>query len=494
MTSRNPPTHSTPGTRVSRASTSASEVRARPRRRSCWSSTTGRGRPAAGTRSRRTPPRAAPRPAPTRSPRTGHRPRGAPTRGRRSCGSGAAAGPAARAAPTARRRRSRAKQVRRPEPDQRGTDVPGAGRHDHAGPAAPALRDGQPGGVRVQPDPGQPPAAQQGRHAVRALVGDRHQVPGAPPGPGASTSASATAAAASTRPAAGPARRSSPGPTTSATTLLVPAALTPPCCQDWTDGSGYTRCGHDARRPEGGPMTDDQPTVALLGTGTMGAGMARNLAAAGFPLRVWNRTRAKAEPLAEAARRSPTPRRGRPRRRGRGHDAVRPESPWGPARRGAGRPAPGTVLVQQSTVGVAGADRLVRAGRRARPGVRRRAGPGHQEAGQGRGLVVLASGPGGRPRRAAGVRRDRLAHGVGRRGRPGHPAQAGRERVGAHGRRGHRGVAEPGQALGSSRSSSSTWSRAARWTRRTSSSRAGPCSPATSRRRSAWTARPRTPP
>ncbi|MFC6344832.1 NAD(P)-binding domain-containing protein, partial [Nocardioides hankookensis] len=32
------------------------------------------------------------------------------------------------------------------------------------------------------------------------------------------------------------------------------------------------------------------PTVALLGTGTMGAGMARNLAAAGLPLRVWNRT------------------------------------------------------------------------------------------------------------------------------------------------------------------------------------------------------------
>ena len=44
----------------------------------------------------------------------------------------------------------------------------------------------------------------------------------------------------------------------------------------------------------------DQPTVALLGTGTMGAGMARNIAAAGIPLRVWNRTRSKAEPLAEA--------------------------------------------------------------------------------------------------------------------------------------------------------------------------------------------------
>ena len=39
--------------------------------------------------------------------------------------------------------------------------------------------------------------------------------------------------------------------------------------------------------------------VALLGTGTMGAGMARNIAKAGIPLRVWNRSRERAEPLAE---------------------------------------------------------------------------------------------------------------------------------------------------------------------------------------------------
>jgi 3-hydroxyisobutyrate dehydrogenase len=42
------------------------------------------------------------------------------------------------------------------------------------------------------------------------------------------------------------------------------------------------------------------PTVALLGTGTMGAGMARNIAAAGIPLRVWNRTPERAAPLADA--------------------------------------------------------------------------------------------------------------------------------------------------------------------------------------------------
>lgn len=39
--------------------------------------------------------------------------------------------------------------------------------------------------------------------------------------------------------------------------------------------------------------------VALLGLGIMGNGIARNLLKAGFPLTVYNRTRAKAEPLAE---------------------------------------------------------------------------------------------------------------------------------------------------------------------------------------------------
>lgn len=39
-------------------------------------------------------------------------------------------------------------------------------------------------------------------------------------------------------------------------------------------------------------------TVAALGTGTIGKPIARNLARAGFEVRVWNRTREKAEPLA----------------------------------------------------------------------------------------------------------------------------------------------------------------------------------------------------
>ena len=43
-----------------------------------------------------------------------------------------------------------------------------------------------------------------------------------------------------------------------------------------------------------------ETTVAVLGTGTMGAPIARNLLKADFDVRVWNRTRARAEPLGEA--------------------------------------------------------------------------------------------------------------------------------------------------------------------------------------------------
>ena len=49
-------------------------------------------------------------------------------------------------------------------------------------------------------------------------------------------------------------------------------------------------------------------SVTVLGTGIMGAAMARNLAAAGHDVRAWNRTRARAERT--PASRSPTlPRR-----------------------------------------------------------------------------------------------------------------------------------------------------------------------------------------
>ncbi|WP_372463103.1 NAD(P)-dependent oxidoreductase [Pseudonocardia kujensis] len=55
----------------------------------------------------------------------------------------------------------------------------------------------------------------------------------------------------------------------------------------------------ETRRPAGGTMT----AVTVLGTGIMGAGMAANLAKAGFDTTVWNRTPGKARPLADAGAR-----------------------------------------------------------------------------------------------------------------------------------------------------------------------------------------------
>jgi 3-hydroxyisobutyrate dehydrogenase len=46
-------------------------------------------------------------------------------------------------------------------------------------------------------------------------------------------------------------------------------------------------------------MADDK-TVAVLGTGIMGAAMVRNLLSAGMEVRAWNRSREKAEPLAQS--------------------------------------------------------------------------------------------------------------------------------------------------------------------------------------------------
>jgi 3-hydroxyisobutyrate dehydrogenase len=43
-----------------------------------------------------------------------------------------------------------------------------------------------------------------------------------------------------------------------------------------------------------------QPTVALLGTGIMGAGMGRSMRRAGLPLHAWNRTQARAKALEPA--------------------------------------------------------------------------------------------------------------------------------------------------------------------------------------------------
>lgn len=46
-------------------------------------------------------------------------------------------------------------------------------------------------------------------------------------------------------------------------------------------------------------MTSNQPHIAFLGIGLMGAPMTRNLLDAGFPMTLWNRTASKCEPFSE---------------------------------------------------------------------------------------------------------------------------------------------------------------------------------------------------
>jgi 3-hydroxyisobutyrate dehydrogenase len=138
----------------------------------------------------------------------------------------------------------------------------------------------------------------------------------------------------------------------------------------------------------------NEPRVCVLGTGTMGAGMARNLAGAGLETRAWNRTVARAAPLSDAGIvvHTDLP------------DAVRDADVivtmlWDAATveevlRGAETAwASDAVLLQTSTVGVEGAERL--AGVAAELGLRYVDAPvqgTRQPAEQGT-LVVLASGP-----------------------------------------------------------------------------------------------------
>lgn len=95
--------------------------------------------------------------------------------------------------------------------------------------------------------------------------------------------------------------------------------------------------------------------VGLLGTGLMGAPMGRNLLAAGFPLRVWNRTRAKAEALAPLGAKVAAS----PAEAARDVDVLITMLENGPVvgevlfETGvAGALAPGTVVVDMSSIGV----------------------------------------------------------------------------------------------------------------------------------------------
>jgi 3-hydroxyisobutyrate dehydrogenase len=102
----------------------------------------------------------------------------------------------------------------------------------------------------------------------------------------------------------------------------------------------------------------ENPTVALLGTGTMGAPMARNIAKAGIPVRVWNRSREKAEALADVATVSDTVGEAV-----EGADVVitvlwDADTVAETMEQARGHLADGAIWLQQSTVGIEASDRL----------------------------------------------------------------------------------------------------------------------------------------
>jgi 3-hydroxyisobutyrate dehydrogenase len=138
--------------------------------------------------------------------------------------------------------------------------------------------------------------------------------------------------------------------------------------------------------------------LALLGTGTMGAPMGRNLLAAGHELRAWNRTRERAEPLAaDGATVCDTPAEACA-----GADVVVTMLADGPAVEAAvaGVAMDGAVWAQMSTVGVAAMDAL--ATRSSAPFVDAPVLGSRPAAEQGQ-LTVLAAGPADARERCAPV-------------------------------------------------------------------------------------------
>jgi 3-hydroxyisobutyrate dehydrogenase len=142
--------------------------------------------------------------------------------------------------------------------------------------------------------------------------------------------------------------------------------------------------------------------VAVLGTGTMGAPMARNIAAAGHEVRAWNRSRERAEPLAEhGVQVAETPEAAAAGAEvvvtmlsdGDAVEAVAAELAFGD----------GAVWAQMSTVGVEATRRLT--ARAAEAGVPLVDAPvlGTKAPAEQGQLIVLASGPPGARERCAPV-------------------------------------------------------------------------------------------
>jgi 3-hydroxyisobutyrate dehydrogenase len=139
------------------------------------------------------------------------------------------------------------------------------------------------------------------------------------------------------------------------------------------------------------------PAVALLGTGTMGAPMARNLARAELPVVAWNRTAAKAEVLvADGVRTAITPAAAVAEA-----DVLVTMLADGPAIEavlggpdGALAALPeGAIWIQMSTVGAPAADRLAALAAERRVEFVDAPVLGSSEPAERGELIVLASGP-----------------------------------------------------------------------------------------------------
>ncbi|MGI8751726.1 MAG: NAD(P)-dependent oxidoreductase [Acidimicrobiales bacterium] len=135
-------------------------------------------------------------------------------------------------------------------------------------------------------------------------------------------------------------------------------------------------------------------TIALLGTGIMGAGMGRSMLREGLAVRAWNRTTAKAEPLAD----------GGATVCAEAEEAVRgaqvivtmltdTDAVIEVADRVLDGAEDGAVWLQMSTIGVEGSDRAAEVA--SRHGVTLVDAPvsGTREPAEAGKLVVLASGP-----------------------------------------------------------------------------------------------------
>jgi 3-hydroxyisobutyrate dehydrogenase len=132
-------------------------------------------------------------------------------------------------------------------------------------------------------------------------------------------------------------------------------------------------------------------TVAVLGTGIMGAPMARNLLAAGFPVRAWNRSAEKSAPLSGAGATVAAS----PAEAAEGAQIVLTMLTDADAVLETAAPAlrPGQVWIQASTVGIEGSERCAALAAERRVTLVDAPVLGTRQPAEEGKLTVLASGP-----------------------------------------------------------------------------------------------------